>query len=61
MVITDKLAGQIITIRDSGAVNMFDTHGVQVEANKRNFFDLVVFIEENRKAYSKFILSGNRG
>ena len=40
---------------------MFDVIGVQVEANKRNFFELVLLIEDNRKAYSKFILSGDRG
>ena len=61
MIITDKLVKQILTIRASGAVNMFDATGVQVEANKRNFFELVVLIEENRKAYSNFILSGDRG
>jgi len=61
MIITDKLVEQILAIRASGAVNMFDANGVQIEANKRNFFELVILIEENRKAYSNFILSGDRG
>ena len=61
MIITDKLVEQILSIRDSAVVNMFDVIGVQVEANKRNFFELVLLIEDNRKAYSKFILSGDRG
>ena len=60
MIITDKLVEQIVSIRDSGAINMFDANGVQVEANKRNFFELVILIEDNRKAYSNFILSGDR-
>ena len=61
MIITDTLVEQIMAIRSSGAVNMFDATGVQVEANKRNFFELVILIEDNRKAYSNFILSGDRG
>ena len=61
MIITGKLVEQILTIRASGAVNMFDATGVQVEANKRNFFELVILIEDNREAYSNFILSGGRG
>jgi hypothetical protein len=61
MIITDKLVEQILAIRSSGAINMFDTIGVQVEANNRNFFELVILIEDNREAYSNFILSGDRG
>jgi len=61
MIITDKLVEDIMAIRDSAVVNMFDTTGVQVEAHKRNYFELVVLIEENREAYSNFILSGDRG
>ena len=61
MLITDKIFEQIMAIRSSGAVNMFNAIGVQVEANKRNFFELVILIEDDRKAYSNFILSGDRG
>jgi hypothetical protein len=61
MIITDKLFEQIMAIRNSGVVNMYDAVGVQVEANKRNFYELVILIEDNRKAYSNFILSGDRG
>jgi len=57
----DKIVEQILTIRASGKYNMFDAVGVQVEANKRGFYELVVFIEEHRDAYSRFILTGERG
>ena len=55
---TEKIKEQIITIRDTGLTNMFDTNAVQRLAYKRNFYELVVFIEENRKEYVHFILYG---
>lgn len=60
MIITDKLFEQILAIRDSGKVNMFDVHSVQQEANEREFYELVVFLEEHRKEYAEFILTGCR-
>ena len=58
--VTDKLFDQILTIRESGKVNMFDVPGVQQEANEREFYELVVFLEEHRKKYAEFILTGRR-
>jgi hypothetical protein len=55
---TEKIKEQIITIRDTGLTNMFDTNAVQRLAYERNFYELVVFIEENRKEYVHFILYG---
>lgn len=60
MIITDKLFEQILAIRDSGKVNMFDVPGVQQEANEREFYELVVFLEGHRKEYAEFILTGRR-
>lgn len=60
MKITDTLLEQILAVRDSGVVNMFDINGVQVEANKRGFYELVIFLEEEKAAYSQFILTGQR-
>lgn len=56
---TDKIKDQILAIRDSGATNMLDINRVQVEANVRGFYELVVFLEENRKAYTHFIFYGD--
>ncbi len=56
--ITDTLFEQIMAVRSSGAVNMFDATGVQIEANKNGFYELVIFIEEHRDIYSRFILTG---
>ena len=55
---TEKIKEQIIAIRDTGLTNMFDTNMVQRLAYERNFYELVVFIEENRKEYVHFILTG---
>lgn len=55
---TEKIKEEIIAIRDTGLTNMFDTNTVQRLAYERNFYELVVFIEENRKEYVHFILYG---
>ena len=49
---------QILAIRDTGLTNMFDTNMVQRLAYERDFYELVVFIEEHRKEYVHFILYG---
>lgn len=50
---------QILEIRDSGQINMFNRNAVQRLANEQGFFELVCFIEEQPKQYSKFIVSGD--
>lgn len=55
---TEKIKEQIIAIRDTGLTNMFDTNMVQRLAYEHGFYELVVFIEENRKEYVHFILYG---
>ena len=54
----DKIIEQILTIRDSGVTNMFDVKHVQREAYRKGYYELVVFLEEHRKEYAKFILTG---
>ena len=49
---------QIMDIRDSGRVNMFDIPAVQRMAFEMGFYELVCFIEEDRAAYVRFILTG---
>jgi hypothetical protein len=56
--VSEKVAEQIRAIRDSGLTNMFDTVAVQRIAHERNFYDLVILIEEDREAYAHFILTG---
>lgn len=49
---------QILAIRNSGETNMFDTRTVQYIANREGFYDLVVYLEEHKKEYVNFILTG---
>ena len=56
---TNKVKEQILAIRDTGLTNMFDIHAVQKIAYEMEFYELVNFIEENRSAYVRFILTGD--
>ena len=58
--ITDKIVGQIQNIRAEGNHNLFDTTAVQREAFEKGFNELVVFLEEHKIKYVKYILSGER-
>ena len=55
---TDKVRKQILAIRDTGQTNMFDVVAVQRIANDMSFYELVVYLEENRKEYAHYILTG---
>ena len=49
---------QILAIRETGITNMFDLPMVQRLAFERDFFDLVIYLEEHPKEYVHFILTG---
>ena len=55
---TETLKNQILAIRDTGLTNMFDTVMVQRMAYDRDYFELVIFIEEHKDKYAQFILTG---
>ena len=55
---TDDVRAQILAIRDTGLTNMFDVVVVQRIANNMGFYDLVLYLEVNRKEYTRFILTG---
>lgn len=50
---------QILAVRDTGLTNMFDMAAVQRIAYDMDFYDLVCWIEDNHKAYRRFILYGD--
>ena len=56
---TDKVIMQIMHIRKLGHYNMFDLRNIQREAYELGFFELVLFIEEHKEEYVKYILTGN--
>lgn len=55
---TEKVRDQILSIRDTGLTNMFDIPMVQRLAYDRVYYELVIFLEEHRKEYARFILTG---
>ena len=55
---TEIVKEQILTIRDTGVTNMFDLPVVQRLAYERDFYELVIYLEEHPKDYVHFILTG---
>ena len=56
---TDKIKEQILAIRDTGLTNMFDVNAVQRIAYEMEFYELVIFLEEEKAKYVKFVLNGD--
>ncbi len=55
---TETVREQIMQVRDTGLTNMFDLNAVQRIAYDMDLFELVCFIEDDKAAYVKFILTG---
>ena len=55
---SETVKKQILAIRDTGLTNMFDVSAVQRIANDMNFYELVVYLDEHRREYVHFILTG---
>lgn len=55
---TQTIKEQILEIRDTGLTNMFDVNTVQRLAYEHDFYELVTWLEEHRKEYVRFILTG---
>jgi hypothetical protein len=60
-VVPDEVVEEILAVRQlPNCPNMFDARTVQRLAYDNEFYALVNFIEENLKAYGRFILTGQR-
>jgi len=57
-VMDTRVREQILVIRETGLTNMFDIQTVQRLAFEMEFWELVIFLEENKDAYVQFILTG---
>ena len=55
---SETVKKQILAIRDTGLTNMFDVRMVQRIANDMEFYELAVYLEEHRREYAHFILTG---
>ena len=54
----DKIREQILAVRQTSRTNMFDIIMVQRIAHEMRFYELVIFLEEHRSEYVRFILTG---
>lgn len=54
----EKVKEQILAVWDTGLTNMFDVNTVQRLAYKKNFYELVLYLEDHRQEYVKFIMTG---
>ena len=55
---TNKIREQIMAIRDSGETNMLDTRTVQWIANREGYYELVIYLEDKKRDYWNFIMTG---
>lgn len=55
---TETVREQILAVRANGGANMLDINAVQRIAHDMDFYELVCFIEDDRKAYVNFIFTG---
>jgi len=55
---TSKIKEQILAIRDSGETNMLLVNSVQWIANREGYYELVIYLEDNRQEYWNFIMTG---
>lgn len=55
---TEKIRNQILTIRETGATNMFDITRVMELAEALEFDELQEYLPANKAEYVNFILYG---
>lgn len=55
---TETIKRQIEAIRKSGETNMLDARMVQWIANRENYFELVIYLEEHWEEYVKYLFTG---
>ncbi len=58
MIMTDKVFRQLMDIRSGGKSNMLDVNMVQRLAFDAGYYELVMYIEEHKKQYVHFIMTG---
>ncbi len=54
----DKVLEQVLAVRATGRTNMLDVTAVQRIAYEMDFYELVCFIEDDRRAYVTLIMTG---
>lgn len=49
---------QILEARDTGETNMFDVNNVMAIAMREGLYELVDYLQDHKREYSHFILTG---
>ena len=52
---------QILKVRNTGETNMFAVNTVAQIAMREEFYELVNYLQDHKKEYSNFILTGDEG
>lgn len=55
---TETIKKQLLAVRDTALTNIFDVNMVQRIANDMGFYELVIYLEDHRREYAHFILTG---
>ncbi|EOS23536.1 hypothetical protein C806_03042 [Lachnospiraceae bacterium 3-1] len=55
---TERIKEQIEAVRQSGETNMLDTRMVQWIANRENYYELVIYLEEHQEEYVNYLFTG---
>lgn len=58
VMMSEAVKEQILAVRNTALTNMFDIPAVQKIASDMGYYELVLFLEENRNTYVQFILTG---
>lgn len=58
VMMSEAVKEQILAVRNTALTNMFDVPAVQKIASDMGYYELVLFLEENRNTYVQFILMG---
>lgn len=56
--LVETIRSEILTIRGTGATNMFDVHTVRKIAEELNYVELVKYIDTNKDGYFDSIFTG---
>jgi len=49
---------QVLKVRDTGETNMFDMEAVAAIAMRGGFYELVDYLQDYKKEYAHFIMTG---
>ena len=55
---SNTVTQQNLASRATGETHMCDINRVQHNANRKGYYELVVYLEDHRKEYANFILTG---